>query len=248
MVPPHASTSSSMCGAMMRIVPGKSWAGSANRYSAGSDNVFECLQGLPGTFIPAEPFGSSQAAGTERGLNVRIHQYLPDRLRDGFGRRRIYREGGIARDLPETIERGGDDGSTTGQCFGDRNRERFRKGRVQEEIGQRVDRRQIRLIDPSRKVNVAAVASVRNRVLRPESLAAFTPYHELVPGCAVIDLVSLENSGDVLPGAPVVARQREDELVRQAVLALHPLELRRVGYPAKLLAGPEVYSPDFPRT
>src|SRR5215208_7740199 len=113
-------------------------------------------------------------------MEVRIHEHLADGLRNSLRRRRIHRERGLPRNLLEAIETGGDDGSTAGKCFRDRNREGFRKGWIQEDIGQRVDGGQVLLIDPSGKVNVPAVSSVRNRVLRPESLAALASYYQLV--------------------------------------------------------------------
>src|SRR5215217_1043283 len=206
MVPPQASTSSSICGAITRIVPGKSWAGSAYRYSGRSGNILEYLQGLPGAFIPAEQLGSGQAAGGKRGLYFWMQQDLPDCLGDRLGDGCIHRKRGCPRDLLETIERGRDDGGTAGERFGDRNGKGFRERGIQEEIGQGIGRRQILLIDPARKVNVPAVPVFRDGVFGPESVAALAPHHELVRRFAVIDLIGLQDPVDVLPGAAVVAR------------------------------------------
>src|SRR5687768_2756759 len=191
MVPPQASTSSSMCGATTRIVPGKSRAGSENRCSVGSGNVLEYLEGLPGAFVPAEQLGSSQAAGSQRGVDIRIQQDLADRVGDRLGNACVHRKCGLPRDLLETIERGRDNRGTAGECFRDRDREGFRKRWIQEEVRQRIDRRQVLLIDPARKVNVPAVSVFGNRVLGPETVAALSAHYKLVRRFAVIDLVSL---------------------------------------------------------
>src|SRR5688572_15418178 len=161
-----------MCGATTRILPGKSWAGSENRCSVGSGNVLEYLEGLPGAFVPGEQLGSSKAAGGQRGVDIRIQQDLADRARDRFGNACVHRKRRLPRDLLETIEGGRDNRGTAGECLRDRNREGFRKRRIEEEVGQRIDRRQVLLVDPARKVNVPAVSIFGNRVLGPEAVAA----------------------------------------------------------------------------